>query len=182
MSVINFIIENLGIAISVVLSLVVLIYAIQEIETFMGFSYPVFIPSTIIQFVLTIIGPIFICYLLATDSSNSQYFHTMLENINALFSLQLSYEKFAIIIKYAVSLYVLLYNWGIYLAISWYEPLLNRKELFANLVSIYFFAIVAFFVAFEISFLLPFMLIAGFVIAIAEALRNYIRSFRIIQN
>ncbi len=181
MTALNFIGENLGIAISVILSLVVLIYAIQEIETFMGFSYPVFIPSTIVQFVLTIIGPIFLCYVLASDTY-SQNFHLIHENINSFLSLQLSYEKFVILVKYIASVFILIYNWGIYLAISWYEPLLNKKELFANLVSIYFFAVVAFFVAFGISFILPLMLISGFIIAIIEAIKNYIKSFKMVEN
>ncbi len=168
--------ENLGLALSVILSLVVLVYAIQEIETFMHFSYPAFIPSTIMQFVVSILGPIFIVYMLESerDSATLAASH---EFVKSLLHWDLSFNGFITLLKYLLAIFVLLYNWGIYLAISWFDVLIEKNELLANFVSVYSFAVVALVSAVAVSFVLPFLLVVGIFIGLSVAIKNYLKSF-----
>lgn len=176
MNIFRLIIENIGLIISIALSFVVLIYAIQSIEGFMNFSYPAFIPSTIIQFAMGIVGPIFIWYFLQTDEQTFNYLYDLFKT---LFYANITENTFMVLVKYILALFVILYNWGIYLAVNWYEALYEKGELLANIVSIYLFAVVALFVAIFIIIVLPAMFIIGIVAGVFIPIVNYLKSFTI---
>lgn len=174
MNIFSLIIENLGLVLSIGLSFVVLIYATQSIEGFMNFSYPAFIPSSIIQFALGIVAPIFICYFLQTDKDSFSYLYNLFKS---LFCVNITENSFMFLFKYVLTLFVILYNWGIYLAVNWYEALYEKGELLANIVSIYLFAVVALVVAVFIIIVLPVMLVIGIIVGAFMPVVNYFKSF-----
>lgn len=176
MNILRLIIENIGLVLSIGLSFVVLIYAIQSIEGFMNFSYPAFIPSTIIQFAVGIVGPIFIWYFLQTDEQSFNYLYDLFKT---LFYANITKNAFMALVKYILALFVILYNWGIYLAVNWFEALFEKGELIANIVSIYLFAVIALFVAIFIIIVLPVMFIMGIIAGVFIPIINYFKSYGI---